>query len=90
MARRTTRRRASASRGSSRTARGYGGGRAGVRRTRETASRKSARRSGARRTARGPQTVRIVLETAGAAPVREGQQVDIGKKVAKADAPPKD
>ena len=84
MARRTTRRRASASRGSTRTARGYGSGRAGGRRTRATASRKPARRSGARRASRAQQTVRIVLEHAGAAPVREGQQVDIGMKVAKA------
>ena len=36
------------------------------------------------KTYRDWETVRIVLEHAGAAPVREGQQVDIGMKVAKA------
>lgn len=41
------------------------------------------RRSSAPRAAKH-QTVRIVLETAGAQPVREGEAVGIGQKVAKA------
>lgn len=43
----------------------------------------TARRRSARPRARSaPQTVRIVLETAGEAPVRAGQAVGIGSKVA--------
>lgn len=84
MARRTTRYRSGAARRSSRTARGRVSRRASYGRARAVAPRKSSRRVGARRAARAPQTVRIVLEHAGAAPVREGQQVDIGMKVAKA------
>lgn len=84
MARRATRRRASTARRSGGSSRGYGVRSTGRGTARAGASRKSARRGSTRRASRGPQTVRIVLEHAGAAPVREGQQVDIGMKVAKA------
>lgn len=84
MARRTSR---SSSRSRSRSVGGrggYSGRKSGRGNTRYAAPRKPARRRAGSRAARAPQTVRIVLEHAGAAPVREGQQVDIGMKVAKA------
>lgn len=84
MAKRTTRRRSGTARRSGSTARGYGSRVTSRRSTRRAAPRKSSGRGRSRSTARAPQTVRIVLEHAGAAPVREGQQVDIGMKVAKA------
>lgn len=84
MARRATRRRASTARRSGGSSRGYSVRSAGRVRSRAGAPRKSSGRGRARSASRAPQTVRIVLEHAGAAPVREGQQVDIGMKVAKA------
>lgn len=84
MAKRTTRRGKSTARRSGGSSRGYGGRKSAVRSYRRSAPRKLAGRGRSRSAARAPQTVRIVLEHAGAAPVREGQQVDIGMKVAKA------
>lgn len=84
MAKRTTRRGSRSTGRAGRSSGGYRSGRTSRVGTRRAAPRKSARRGSARRTTRAPQTVRIVLEHAGAAPVREGQQVDIGMKVAKA------
>lgn len=84
MAKRTTRRGKSTARRSGSTSRGYGSRKSAVRSYRRSAPRKSSGRGRSRSAARAPQTVRIVLEHAGAAPVREGQQVDIGMKVAKA------
>lgn len=84
MAKRTTRRRKSAGRRSGGYSGGYGRRSTSPRLARAAAPRKSAGRRRVGRTSRTPQTIRIVLEHAGAAPVREGQQVDIGTKVAKA------
>jgi len=63
---------------------GYSSRKPAKRSYRASAPRKRTARSGKRASAsRGHQTVRIVLETAGQAPVREGEAVGIGQKVAK-------
>jgi len=84
MARRTTRRTSRTTRRSVSRGGGYSRGRSSGAGTRYAAPRKPARRRSGGRASRAPQTVRIVLEHAGQAPVREGQQVDIGMKVARA------
>lgn len=83
MAKRTRRSASRSARRSSGARSGYGKRSASKRSYRAAAPRKSSRRRTARGAAR-PQTVRIVLEHAGASPVREGEQVGIGMKVAKA------
>lgn len=83
MAKRTRRSASRSSRRSAGAGSGYRKRSASKRPYRAAAPRKSSGRRRARSTAR-PQTVRIVLEHAGAAPVREGEQVGIGMKVAKA------
>ena len=84
MAKRSTRRTSRSTGRSGYSGRGYSGRKSGGRSSRYSAPRKPARRRSGGRAYSAPQTVRIVLEHAGAAPVREGQQVDIGMKVAKA------
>jgi len=84
MAKRSTRRTSRSTSRSGYSGRGYSGRKSGGASSRYSSSRKPARRRSGSRSTRAPQTVRIVLEHAGAAPVREGQQVDIGMKVAKA------
>ena len=81
MARRTSRTTSRSGRRSVGGRGGYSGRKSSRASTRYAAPRKPARRGRSRSASRAPQTVRIVLEHAGAAPVREGQQVDIGMKV---------